>query len=189
MVHSSTGIALFVAIYDEEPTWTDKIRDKRLKDILSAKTRALNIARVREKLEARLKKAQKAQAKYYNKKHISHTFKARDKVYLNSKNIKLTHSSKKLNYKYYEPFEIEKPVEKQAYQLKLSEKMKTHNIFYVSLLEPYTKTNDSDVPTPPPIVVKGEDEYKVEEIFDSQIHQKKLQYLIKWLGYSHDEDQ
>ena len=55
-VHSSTGIAPFVAMYGEEPTWTNKIRDKRLKDIPSAKTKALNIAGVREKLEARLKK-------------------------------------------------------------------------------------------------------------------------------------
>ena len=82
---------------------------------MSAKTRALNIARVREKVEARLKKAQKAQVKYYNKKHTSCTFKAGDKVDFNSKNIELIRLSKKLDYKYYRPFEIEKPVGKQAY--------------------------------------------------------------------------
>ena len=158
LVYSSTEIGLFVAIYGKEPTWTNKIRDERLKDVLSAKIKALNIARVREKLEARLKKAQEAQAKYYNKKYIPGTFKARDKIYLNSKNIKSTHLSKKLNYKYYRLFEIEEPVEKQAYWLKLPKKMKIHNVFNVSLLELYTKTNDSNVPAPPPIVVKGEDE-------------------------------
>ena len=66
--------------------------------------------------------------------------------------------------------------------------MKIHNVFYVSLLEPYTKTNDSDVPAPPPIVVKEEDEYEVKEILDSQIHRGKLQYFVKWLGYSHNKD-
>ena len=115
LVHFNTKIALFVAMYDKEPTWTNEIRDERLKNILSAKTRALNIVRVREKLEARLKKAQKAQVKYYNKKHTSRTFKAGDKVYLNSKNIELTRPSKKLDYKYYGPFEIEELVGKQAY--------------------------------------------------------------------------
>ena len=109
------GIALFVAIYSEKPIWTKEIRNKRLKNVPFAKTRALNIVEMREKLEARLKKAQEAQAKYYNKKHTSYTFKAGDKVYLNNKNIKLIRSSKKLNYKYYGPFEIEEPVGKQMY--------------------------------------------------------------------------
>ena len=68
---------------------------------------------------ARLKKVQKAQAKYYNKKHTLRTFKAEDKVYLNSKNIKSMRPSKKLDYKYYELFKIEEPVGKQAYRLKL----------------------------------------------------------------------
>ena len=188
-VHSSTRIALFIAMYGKEPTWTNKIRDETLKDVLSTKTKALNITRVREKLEARLKKAQEAQAKYYNKKHTPYTFKAGDKVYLNGKNIKSIHPSKKLDYKYYGLFKIEKPIGKQVYQLKLPEKMKIYNVFYISLLESYTKTNDSNVSASSPIVVKGEDEYKVEEIFDSQIHQEKLQYLVKWLGYSHDKDQ
>ena len=111
-LHSSTEIAPFVAMYDKKPTWTNKIKDKRLKDVLSAKTRVLNIVKVREKLEARLKKAQKAQVKYYNKKYTPCTFKARDKVYLNSKNIKLTCPSKKLDYKYYGSFEIEELIGK-----------------------------------------------------------------------------
>ena len=188
-IYSSTGIALFIAMYGEEPTWTIEIRDERLKNVLSTKTRALNIARVREKLKARLKKAQKAQAKYYNKKHILCTFKARDKVYLNSKNIELICPSKKLDYKYYRSFKIEKPVRKQAYRLKLFEKIKIHNVFHVFLLEPYIKTNDSNVSAPPLIVVKEENEYKVEKILNNQIHQRKLQYLIKWLRYSHNKNQ
>ena len=188
-IHSSMGIALFMAVYGKESIWTNKIKGKRLKDVLSAKTRVLNIAKVREKLEARLKKAQEAQVKYYNKKHTTRMFKARDKVYLNSKNIKLTCLSKKLNYKYYGPFEIKKSVKKQMYRLKLSEKMKIYDVFHVFLLEPYTKTNDSNVPVPLLIVVKREDKYKVKKILDSQIHQGKLQYLVKWLGYSHNKDQ
>ena len=81
LVHSSTEKAPFVAMYSEEPIWTNEIRDERLKDILSVKTRSLNIIGIREKLKARLKKTQKAQAKYYNKKHTLHMFKTRDKIY------------------------------------------------------------------------------------------------------------
>ena len=56
-VYFSIKIALFVAMYGKKLTWTDKIKDEKLKDVLSAKTRALNIIEVKEKLEARLKKA------------------------------------------------------------------------------------------------------------------------------------
>lgn len=42
---------------------------------------------------------------------------------------------------------------------------------------------------PLPIVIKGENKYKVKKIFNSQIYREKLQYLIKWLGYFHDKDQ
>ena len=170
LVHSSMGIAPFIAMYGKEPTWTNKIRNERLKNIPSTKTRVLNVAEVREKLEARLKKAQEAEAKYHNKKHTPRTFEAENKVYLHSKNIKSTRPSKKLDYKYYRLFKIEEPVGKQAYWLKLLKKMKIHDVFHVSLLEPYTKTNDSNVPAPPPIVIEGENEYEIKEILDSQIH-------------------
>ena len=166
-------------MYGKESIWINEIKNERLKNILSAKTRALNIVGVREKLEARLKKAQKVQAKYYNKKHTPRKFKAGEKVYLNSKNIELTRPFKKLDYKYYGPFKIEKLVRKQAYQLKLPKKMKIHDVFHVSLLELYKKTNDSDVPASPPIVVERKDEYEVKVILNSQIHWGKLQYLVK----------
>ena len=80
------------------------------------------------------------------------------------------HLSKKLDYKYYGLFKIEEPVRKQAYRLKLPKKMKIHNVFHVSLLKLYTKTNDSNVPAPPLIVAKRENEYKIEKILNSQIH-------------------
>jgi len=37
---------------------------------------------------------------------------------------------------------------------------------------------------PPPIIIDGKAEWKVEEILDSCWHQRRFQYLIKWKGYS-----
>jgi hypothetical protein len=36
---------------------------------------------------------------------------------------------------------------------------------------------------PPPIIVHGEKEYKVEVNLDSRISHHQLQYLIHWQGY------
>jgi hypothetical protein len=63
--------------------------------------------------------------------------------------------------------------------------MKCHNIHHISLLEP--AGNDlypGQCPnTPPPFEIDGEEEYFIEAILDSRIHRRKLQYLVKWIGY------
>ena len=72
-------------------------------------------------------------------------FKIDDKIYLNAKNIRSIRSSKKLNYKYYDSYVIEKLVDKQTYKLKLSQNMsKIHNVFYVFLLKFFKRRNRDD---------------------------------------------
>ena len=39
------------------------------------------------------------------------------------------------------------------------------------------------VPPPPPVEIDGEEEEEVEEVLDAKIRYRKLQYLIKWMGY------
>ena len=43
---------------------------------------------------------------------------------------------------------------------------------------------------PPPELIKGEEEYEVEWVLDSRRHgrTKKLQFLIRWKGYSAAHD-
>src|SRR6267378_4162722 len=38
-------------------------------------------------------------------------------------------------------------------------------------------------PPPPPELINGEEEYVVEEIQDSRMFRRRLQYLVKWEGY------
>jgi hypothetical protein len=62
-------------------------------------------------------------------------------IYLCVKNIKFTKFFKKLNYKYYDSYKIEKLINKQAYKLILLKNMrKIHNVFHVSLLESYKES-------------------------------------------------
>jgi len=41
---------------------------------------------------------------------------------------------------------------------------------------------------PPPVEVAGEKEYKVEEILDRQEKRGKTKYLVKWKGYTAEEN-
>ena len=131
-------------------------------------------------MEKHLAKGVAAQAKSYNSKHLPRQYNVGDYVYLNSKNIDLTRPSKKLDWKFYEPYMIRDIVGKQAYCLNLPPAIKIHNVFHVSLLEPCDLPSDGTAPPlPPPIKVDGEEEYEVEEILDSKTHRGKLQYLVK----------
>jgi hypothetical protein len=62
---------------------------------------------------------------------------------------------------------------------------RTHPVFHVSLLEPYhaNEIKGRILPPPAPVEIEGEDEYEVESILDSRIRYRKLQYLVKWVGY------
>ncbi|KAH0604569.1 uncharacterized protein H6S33_006946 [Morchella sextelata] len=63
--------------------------------------------------------------------------------------------------------------------------MKSHPVFHVSLLEPArTQPLPGHIqPPPPPVVVEGEEEFEVQEVLDSRIRHRQLQYLVKWTGY------
>jgi len=60
-----------------------------------------------------------------------------DLVMLSEHNIKMRRPSRKLDYKNYCPFQIEKIISPLAVCLTLPRKWKIHNVFHVLLLEPY----------------------------------------------------
>jgi hypothetical protein len=78
-------------------------------------------------------------------------------MYLCVKNIKFTRFFKKLDYKYYDFYEIEKLINKQAYKLILLKNMrKIHNVFHVFLLKLY-KENLEDAKSSSLIIIEDED--------------------------------
>ena len=56
---------------------------------------------------------------------------------LNGRNIRTRRPSKKLDYKNHGPFQIDKIVSPLAVHHTLPRKWEIHNVFHVSLLEPY----------------------------------------------------
>jgi len=91
---------------------------------------------------------------------------------LSGHNIKTHRPSKKLDHKNHCPFQIEKIVSPLAIHLTLPRKWKIHNVFYVSLLEPY-QTSEHQAPLDPSKVLREADdieqleEYEVEEVMSS----------------------
>ena len=92
-----------------------------------------------------------------------------DLVMLNGRNIKTRRPSKKMDHKNHGPFQIEKIISPLAVQLTLPRKWKIHNVFHVSLLEPYRTSEHRTPPDPSKVLREADDieqteEYDVEEV-------------------------
>jgi len=120
-----------------------------------------------------------------------------DLVMLSGRNIRTRRPSKKLDYKSHGPFQIEKIVSPLAVFLTLPWKWTIHNVFHVSLLEPYRTSEHRAKPDPSRVLREADDieqseEYDVEEVmslFDrGRGNNKRVLYLDKWLDYPERED-
>jgi hypothetical protein len=62
--------------------------------------------------------------------------------------------------------------------------MNVHPVFHVFLLEPVRgdPVPGQRLPPPEPVIIDREPEYEVEDVVDSRIFRRRLQYLIKWRG-------
>jgi Chromo (CHRromatin Organisation MOdifier) domain len=114
------------------------------------------------------------------------------KVWLEGKNLKTSHPTKKFAPKRYGPFPITDVISLVVYRLTLPLSWKIHNVYHVSLLTPYKETEEHgpNFAEPPPELIEEQEEYEVEQILASRLYGrwKKLQYLIRWKGYSHAHD-
>ena len=75
-------------------------------------------------------------------------------------------------------------------ELKLPPSFKIDAPINVSRLWPYKPPIilGQQITSQPPIDVEGEQEYVVEEILDSRLRRNKLEFLIKWEGYTDENN-
>jgi len=116
-----------------------------------------------------------------------------DLVMLNGCNIKMRQPSRKLDHRNHGPFQMEKVVLPLAVRLTLPRKWKIHNVFHLSLLEPYQFSEQRAPPDPSKVLREANDieqseEYNVDEVLGSTKKGRCILYLIKWLDYPDRKD-
>jgi len=131
----------------------------------------------------RVRVTMKKQTDKHQKKMI---YKINNMMFLNSRNITISWSSKKLNDKMLELFKILIKIE-HAYQLKLSSTMKIHSEFTSNLLQLDSKNllNEQRNESSDSIVIDDEDEWKMKNILNFRHYEwgKWLQYRVNWKEY------
>ena len=138
-LHSVINMTPFEAMFGETPKWEDNSLEAKDSEITAARLRAVIMLKQREKLQKLHNEAVNSQAKFYNENHMPKTYKVGEKVLLSTKNIKSSRQSRKLDYKYYGPYEIIDLVGKNADRQRLPSLLKgVHNIFHCLLVRtPY----------------------------------------------------
>ena len=120
--------------------------------------------------------AQELQKRPHDKGVKNHSYALSEKVWLNSKYIKMKRN-KKLESKFFGPFQFFYVVRKQAYKLELLIKWKIHNVFHISLLEQdITKKEQVDnkaLPEPEKDLkfgARGDKDYEIKAIINSTMY-------------------
>lgn len=136
---------------------------------------------------------QKAQA---DKSRRPALFDVGDKVLLSTEHISVAahhnRPSRKLEPKAIGPFQIVAKHHDNAFELALPPHMKQYPVFNADRLRPYIESppdfDHRTPPKPPPAVVNGEDEWEVERIEDYKMFGRTPKWLVKWKGYSEDDN-
>ncbi len=117
------------------------------------------------------------QAKYYNAHHKAASFQMKDKVLLQSINIRTLRSKKKIDHRQLRSFRILKKINMQVYKLELSERYDAiHSIFHVSLLKLWHLCDENSKSQI--ILIKEKDKWKIKKIIDQRIKKEKIEYLV-----------
>jgi hypothetical protein len=111
-------------------------------------------------------------------------------VWLEMKNIKGPYESRKLAPKREGPFPIHSVLGPYTYRLELPETWRVHPVFDRALLTPYVQTQEhgENFLRPPPDIVAGSEEHEVENILRHRRQGKGYRYLIRWKGYTANDD-
>jgi Chromo (CHRromatin Organisation MOdifier) domain len=117
-------------------------------------------------------------------------YKPGDLIWLSTKDLQTQWPSRKLMEKQIGPYPITKIINLNVVKLKLSPSFEIQPEINITCIQPYKQPTilGQQVTPQPPIKVEGISEYVVEEILDAQLWQNKLEFLVKWEGYTDENN-
>ena len=181
-IHTSINQSPFFANYNYHPDFDPKLPPSP--QVPAAENQVSHLRTITSLLRDELRSAQSNYKRHADRRREdAPRYKIGDKVWLRRKYIKTTRTSSKLDHRKVGPYEISGIINDVAFKLKLPDSVRTHNVFHVSLLEPYVE--DPDFPrTTPDTTHDWEDptENPIERLIDSRYRYRQLQYLVKWRG-------
>ena len=190
-VNSSTKVSLFMANNGRNPRMGFEMRKKG--KVLRAEEFAEKIKEIQEEAQAALRKAQEEMKKQadWHRGEVEE-YKVGDMVLLSTRDLKwqmIGRRMDKLTERFVGPYRVKGIILSNAIELDLPSSVRIHPIVNVSRICRYRdQVRGQKVMSPPPVEIQGEMEYEVERILSKRKRYGKVEYLVRWKGYTVEED-
>jgi len=171
----------FKANYGQDPRMGFERRKKG--KYVGAEKFIKKMKEIQEEMKAVLKKAQEDMRRYADRKRSDiDEYKVRDLVMLSTKDLKyqmVRRRTEKLTERFVGPYKIKEIVLLNAVKLELPSTVKIHLVVNVSRIQRYIgQVEGQKKEQPAPVIIEGEEEWKVEQILNKRKVRGKDKYLV-----------
>ena len=169
--HSSTKMSPFKANYGQDPRIGFEMRKKGKYE--GAEKFVTKMKEIQEEAKAALGKAQEEMKKYADRKREEvDEYKVGDLVMLSTKDLKYQMTSRrteKLTERFVSPYKVKKIILTNTVKLELPSTIRIHPVVNVSRICQYIgQVEEQRKEQPAPVIIEGEEEWKVERILNKQ---------------------
>ena len=187
--HTSTKVAPFEATWSYIPCMG--IEPLPVNKAPAAKGFTSELEGTLESVRKNLEKAKEQMKLNADKSHLAAPdYTIGQQVWLATKNLQLTHASRKLTEWWLGPYTIIGLAGPNAVKLKLSRSLQIHPVVNISQVKPYLRPMEGQTsyhPRPVHVTKDRDNEWEVDHIVDSHLKNKKLEYLVHWRGYDNSD--
>jgi len=190
-IYAATKTSPFKANYSQDPRMGFEGRRKEKYEAVGKFIE--RIKKIQEKAKAVLGKVQEEMKKFANRRRgEGEEYRVGDLVLLSTKDLKWQmkgRRSEKLTECFVGLYKVKEIVSSNAIELELPKSIKIHPVVNVSRVRLYKPQVEGQKKTlPKPVIIKGEEEFKVEKILNKRTVRGKEKFLVRWKGYTAEED-
>ena len=190
-IHTVTKISPFKANYGQDPRMGFEGRRKGKYEVAGKFMERMK--KIQEEAKAALGKAQEEIKKFANRRRKKEEeYRVGNLVLLSTKDLKWQmkgRRSEKLTEYFVGPYKVKGIISSNAIELELPKSIRIHPVVNVSRVRLYKLQVKGQKKTPPKLVIiKGEEEFKVEKIINKRTVRGKEKFLVRWKGYTVEED-
>jgi len=181
-IYTTTKILLFKVNYGQDPRIGFKGRRKGKYEVAGKYVERMK--KIQEEAKAALEKVQEEIKKFINRRQREkEEYRIEDLVLLSTKDLKWQmkgRRSEKLTERFVGLYKVKGIVSSNAIELELSKSIRIHPVVNISRVRLYKPQVEGQKKTPPkPVIIKEEEEFKIEKIINKKIVRGKEKFLVR----------
>jgi len=190
-IHVTTKISPFKVNYGQDPRMGFEGRRKR--KYKAAGKFIERMKKIQEKAKAALGKVQEEIKKFANRRRgKGEEYRVGNLILLSMKDLKWQMKEKrseKLTEHFVGPYKVKEIVSSNAIELELPKSIRIHPVVNVSRVWLYkSQVERQKKILPKLLIIKGQEEFKIEKILNKRTIRGKEKFLVRWKGYTAEED-